>query len=221
MLVFGHIGITIGIAVTIANIRVNGQADNDVAPQVSIRSVSKDDRQKKENGKSVFGYSALLKLSQYLDIRLLIIGSLLPDIIDKPLGHYILGDTISNGRIFSHTLLFLVLLAAAGVYLQYRHRSRWMLTLAAGTLSHLILDQMWETPETLLWPLLGTSFPKADLTGWLRDILMSLVSSPETYVPELAGSIIIIWFLYVVLRSGQPGSFPWNGRVKQISPKAR
>jgi hypothetical protein len=36
------------------------------------------------------------------DIRLLILGSLLPDLIDKPLGHIILPE--NNGRIFAHTL---------------------------------------------------------------------------------------------------------------------
>ncbi len=40
---------------------------------------------------------------------------MLPDIIDKPLGDLIYG-TPSMGRIYAHTMLFLIILAAAAFY---------------------------------------------------------------------------------------------------------
>jgi len=55
-----------------------------------------------------------------LDYRLLMLGSMLPDIIDKPLGLWLLVDVFSNGRIFAHSLLFTTLLVAAGIYLCVR-----------------------------------------------------------------------------------------------------
>jgi GTP-binding protein len=45
-------------------------------------------------------------LPAQLDYRLVLIGSMLPDLIDKPLGGVIL--PLGNGRIYSHTLLFLL-----------------------------------------------------------------------------------------------------------------
>ena len=39
------------------------------------------------------------------DLFLLVVGSLLPDIIDKPLG-LILYHGFGNGRLYAHTLLF-------------------------------------------------------------------------------------------------------------------
>ena len=38
-----------------------------------------------------------------IDYRVLLVGSLLPDIIDKPVGQVLFHDTFSNGRIFCHT----------------------------------------------------------------------------------------------------------------------
>ncbi len=133
-------------------------------------------------------------LSGYLDIRLLIIGSLLPDIIDKPIGQYIFRETFENGRIFTHTLLFLVLISAAG-FLVYRLRKQtWLLVLAGGTLAHLILDQIWLTPETLFWPLMGLSFPKIEYEAWISNIFQAIMSDPATYLSEAVGFAILVWF---------------------------
>jgi len=92
------------------------------------------------------------------------LGSLLPDIIDKPVGQFFFRDTFSNGRIFCHTLLFLILITLAGLCL-YRSRGKtWLLGFSFGTFMHLIQDQMWLEPRTFLWPLYGFAFEKIDLT---------------------------------------------------------
>ncbi|RNI15777.1 hypothetical protein EFE42_00600 [Methanohalophilus sp. RSK] len=39
-----------------------------------------------------------------------IIGSMLPDIIDKVIGRVLFADTFASGRIFAHSLLFVVVL---------------------------------------------------------------------------------------------------------------
>ena len=46
-----------------------------------------------------------------VDFRIVAVLAMLPDIIDKPLGHFVLGETLNNGRIYAHTLVFLVLVA--------------------------------------------------------------------------------------------------------------
>jgi len=185
MLLFGHPGITLGAATVIAG-AVNSR-----------------------HGK----ISWFTSLSRYVDIRLLLVGSLLPDIIDKPIGQYFFRDTFYNGRIFSHTLLFLILISAVGFYLYKRHRQVWMLTLAAGTFMHLVLDEMWSTPATLFWPLLGFTFKKAELTSWLSNIFHELFSNPVVYIPEAIGLAILLWFGLVLVRRKKVRVFIKYGKV--------
>lgn len=185
MLLFGHPGITLGVATVLAH-------------AVNIR------------GRKT---SMFTSLSRYADIRLLLVGSLLPDIIDKPVGHYFFRDTFNNGRIFSHTLLFLILISAVGFYLYRRHRQVWMFTLAAGTFMHLVLDEMWITPATLFWPVLGFTFEKAEINNWLSNIFRELFSSPVVYIPEAIGLAILLWFGLVVVRRKKFRVFLRYGKV--------
>ena len=185
MLIFGHPGLTLGAAALLAGAASHKQRD-----------ISWFDR-----------------LARYLDIRLLLVGSLLPDIIDKPVGQYFFRRTFENGRIFSHTLLFLFLLAAAGYYLYRRHRQAWLLTLAAGTFTHLVFDGLWTSPQTLFWPLLGFTFPRAELTGWAAHIWRELFSDPAVYVPELIGLGVLLWFGLTLAVRRRMGAFLIKGKV--------
>lgn len=97
MLIFGHIGITLGIAWLVES-----------------------------------------RLKIKMDYKLIIIGSLLPDIIDKPVGMIIL--PLHNGRIFGHTLLFILILLLIG--LKYRKS----LFLSFASFLHLIEDEIWKDP---------------------------------------------------------------------------
>jgi inner membrane protein len=152
-------------------------------------------------------------ISRYMDIRWLLVGSLLPDIIDKPVGQYLFRDTFNNGRIFTHTLLFLVLISVVGILLYKKKRQTWMLALAAGTFMHLILDGMWQTPRTLFWPLLGFSFPKVDLEGWEHNIWEALISDPQIYIPEAVGlTVLLVLGIYLLKRRGVI-NFLKRGRV--------
>jgi hypothetical protein len=74
MFVFGHLGITLGIAFILFQF---------VLPRIGIRP----------------------KKINYLFIA---IGAILPDLIDKPIGRILLGESVANGRLFGHTLLFVL-----------------------------------------------------------------------------------------------------------------
>jgi len=135
-----------------------------------------------------------------LDYRLLLLGSMLPDILDKPLGTWLMADVLSNGRIFGHTLLFALILLGVGVYLFARSRRSGMFSLALGCIAHLGLDQMWLQPQTLLWPLFGWSFPKGDVSHWLEGVIRTLVSEPGVYIPELIGALCLTIFFAETIR---------------------
>lgn len=189
MLVFGHAGLTLGVATLVAGI-------------ADIRRASLNEK------KSWFA-----SLSRHVDIRILMVGSLLPDIIDKPVGQFFFRETFSNGRIFSHTLLFLLVLTGIGFYLYRRHRQVWMLTLAAGTFLHLILDGMWTTPATLFWPLMGFTFEKEDITDWLANIFREAFSHPQYAIPELLGLVILAWFGLALVFRKKVSAFLKSGNV--------
>lgn len=109
MLLFGHIGLTIGIF-----------------------------------------YIVSLLTKRKFSYPLVIVGSILPDLIDKPLGRAIL--PLGSGRLIGHTLAFLLILIIIGILLGL---SWEMLTIALADGLHLAEDRMWEQPAILLWPLLG------------------------------------------------------------------
>lgn len=184
MLLFAHTGITLGAAALIS------------------RTLGSNKK------------SWIASAGDYLDVRLLMIGSLLPDIIDKPIGQLLFRETLSNGRIFSHTILFLVLIIVVGLYLHQRHRKSWLLVLSFGAFTHLILDQMWRTPQTLFWPLFGFAFDRINLTEWLPNIFNRLLTDPELYIPELAGIAIILWFGIMLVFRKKTYTFIRHGQVR-------
>jgi hypothetical protein len=66
--------------------------------------------------------STTLSRSKNVFYGLLLLGSMLPDIIDKLVGMWLWPDDISNGRIFSHTLLLSIIILAAGVWWRLKAR---------------------------------------------------------------------------------------------------
>ncbi len=152
-------------------------------------------------------------LASYLDIRWLLVGSLLPDIIDKPVGQYFFRDTFNNGRIFSHSLLFLILISAAGFILYKKKNQKWLLALAVGTLAHLVLDEIWQTPQTIFWPFLGFTFPAVELEGWASNIWYAIFTDPKYYITEIVGLIVLILFGAWLIKKKKLGTFLLHGKV--------
>ena len=151
-------------------------------------------------------------LSEYVDIRILLVGSILPDIIDKPLGLVFFREELSSGRVFAHSLLFLVILTAAGFFLYRQRRSTWLLVLAAGTLLHLALDEIWLMPQTVLWPFLGFSFERIEITDWYSLWFRDFFAYPGIFIPELLGLAIVLGFGIVLVARKKVGDFLRRGK---------
>jgi membrane-bound metal-dependent hydrolase YbcI (DUF457 family) len=128
----------------------------------------------------------------------IVIGSLLPDIIDKPLGRLILIESIGSGRIFAHTLFFGALVALAGYYLYERGQPEFLI-IAGASFCHLLEDEIWNRPEVLFWPLLGWDFPRDDFSGSFIQYLMLIFTRSydpaftHAFVSEIIGLLIIIF----------------------------
>jgi hypothetical protein len=143
------------------------------------------------------GTRLLGRLRERLPAPWLILGCLLPDLIDKPLFYGLLwarGDPdplIAGSRSVGHSGVFLALLLA--VALVSRRSAAW--AVFAGVVTHLLLDIGGELltgarPESSIWlailfPLLGWRFPQAHFRSMLEHLRLS---AENFYV--LAGEIV-------------------------------
>ena len=213
MLILAHAGITLGAALLLnrAFSKESGASTEQNINEGKTTAVSELDY---AQSNSIHSHEKrLVALGKRVDIRLLILGSLLPDLIDKPIGIYIFGDTFNTGRIFCHTLLFFLLISIAGIYLYKNHHKTWLLILSFGTFMHLILDQMWVDPPTFFWPLLGFDFEAGDYTEWASSVWDRLFNNTAIYIAEIVGAVIIVWFVFTLLRAKSVQGFIRSGRV--------
>jgi len=197
MLLLGHTGITLGVAVAVESLRTQHTSPASIRTAFMPRRLG----------------DALVSLSHRVDLRLLFVGSLLPDIIDKPVGLLLFPDLFGTGRLFCHTLLFCLLLAIMGAWRYRLRRTTGLLVLSYGSAMHLVLDGMWRSPETLLWPAMGLVLRGETHDYWLRTIFLELFSRPEAYLPEIAGAIILAPLSVVMLRRGSLPRFLRTGIV--------
>ena len=137
--------------------------------------------------------------------RWLMLGTLLPDLLDKSLYYGLSWSTgrsgqelglVSGTRTFGHTALFLLgLTLLAGV-----RKSKIFGALALGVATHLLLDQLGEAfagssesilETALLFPLGGFRFPVIPYAG-LSDHLGSFRRT-HIWMGELIGGALLAW----------------------------
>jgi hypothetical protein len=163
-----------------------------------------------------------LKLAAPFDADLpkrpLLLGTLLPDLIDKPLYYGLSAWTgrvgaqlglVAGTRSFGHTLVFTAALAA----LARARRSRAWAALALGAATHLVLDALSDaftrgvgfSMRALLWPLLGWQFPAYSYRNW-HDHLHH-VGEPFLLGAEIAGGLFLLleWRRTWTLTEGRTG----------------
>jgi membrane-bound metal-dependent hydrolase YbcI (DUF457 family) len=125
----------------------------------------------------------------------LVIGTLLPDLIDKPLYYAHVWTFISCTRTFGHTGLLMLAVATVA----YLRHSRVLAALALGMATHVVLDCAldWMTsngPSTafvaLTWPILSRTFAVYDFAS-MRAHLQALIS-PAILATEVIGLVLIV-----------------------------
>lgn len=113
---------------------------------------------------------------------LIALGGLLPDLIDKPLGHLVLPE--NNGRIFAHTLVFAFAVISLGIV--------WskVMPIAYGVIFHHILDFVYLEPTSTLWPVYGPfRYTDFQYITWLEHLVQ-----PLSLVGEMAGAALFAWW---------------------------
>jgi hypothetical protein len=114
------------------------------------------------------------------DHRLVVVGAVLPDVVDGLTGGARLLHTVAA----SVALLAAVMLATVG----HRGARRHWLALPIGTFSHLVFDGAWTDAQTFWWPLLGRRLasPLPALDRGLGILVLQ----------ELVGGALLVWFWF-------------------------
>lgn len=120
------------------------------------------------------------------------LGGILPDLIDKPLGHVFFSETIGDGRIYFHTLLFALVILLIGAIILKKKKNILVLCLGIGVTLHQILDSMWLTPQIWFWPAFGRFITHEEFEGiilgeYLGVLIVCLIE------------IVVFGFLYGII----------------------
>jgi hypothetical protein len=149
--------------------------------------------------------------SKGLSYRLVLLGALLPDLVDKSLYYGLSAATgkhaaelglICGTRTFAHTAIVLIALAL----LVFANRSKALAAIALGWASHLLLDNLQDlflhqthsltflsdsTQSPLLWPFSGSSFPVMPFQDFHQH--MGSVVHPFLIAAEIVGFLLLAW----------------------------
>lgn len=138
-----------------------------------------------------------------------LLGSVLPDLIDKPIGEILFADTLSNGRLMAHTLLFTSCCALIGLALYWRRNDLSGLALSAAVLLHLSEDQMWLIPETLFYPLFGLAFPQGVVEAHWWEYFIAAFFRTYSLAPDAAFALYseLLGMTVLALFAGQRLTF--------------
>jgi inner membrane protein len=135
-----------------------------------------------------------------IDYRMILIGALLPDIVDGVLGIFWFEGPA--GRWIAHSLLAAIVVTVAIIVGFGDERRQSLFGLGVGWLLHLVADGMWRAPQTFLWPAFGTEFSTSPREPYSWDLFIDPLAHLSTWGGELIGLAVLVWF-WVAFRLGE------------------
>lgn len=133
-----------------------------------------------------------------VDVRFLLLGAILPDLIDLSIGTVLRADRFSTGELWFHTLLVPSIYMTLVLLLTRRgRRRRAFMALGVGWLFHLLLDGMWTDREIFLWPFFGWEMAAGESPFWPLAWERAL-SDPWRWILEVVGIVYLTWLWLAV-----------------------
>jgi hypothetical protein len=152
-----------------------------------------------------------------MDLRWVVAGSVLPDVVDKPIGSILFHDTFGSHRLVAHALVFPVvaLFVVLGVTRRGSPARKALIAVVIGSLFHLVLDGAWADPEAFWWPALGIEFPEIADSAF-GPLVRGMVTDPWVWAQEALGAtyLVYLWARWIP-QAGGPGAVLRTGRVPQ------
>jgi hypothetical protein len=139
-----------------------------------------------------------------IDYRFILIGAVLPDVVDGLLRLF--GLTGPSGRGIGHTFLAVVVEAIVVLLLFRGERRLSVFGIPVGWLIHLVCDGMWGAPRTFLWPLFGTRFAAGPAEPYSWSLFTHPFEHLSTWGAEAVGGALLAWF-WVAFRMKDEGRF--------------
>ena len=135
-----------------------------------------------------------------IDHRLVIVGALLPDLVDAGFGSAAVAHTLAAPV----GLLFVVM----GLTVGRRAARRRLLAVPIGWFFHLVLDPAWSETELFWWPGFGFGFGDVALPAFDRPAIVLVVM-------EVAGLFALIWAYrtFGLTDPGRRATFITSGRI--------
>ncbi|GAB4532905.1 MAG: hypothetical protein Kow0063_14100 [Anaerolineae bacterium] len=132
------------------------------------------------------------------DQRLIALAALGSDLIDKPFAALYFYRRFKAAVLFSHSLLFHLILTGATLW----RRPRWWPYVLAFN-GHILLDRLWYFQDTFYWPLRGWRFHTWQKAGSEQQDIKQAYWHAFTRRPELWGWEVggVVAFLFFVLRN--------------------
>jgi hypothetical protein len=137
-----------------------------------------------------------------IDYRLVVVGSLLPLVVDLPF----LGLAYGHTLLASVVLLLVVMVLTIG---RPRLLRRRLLCLPIGAFCGLVLSAAWANTDVFWWPFTGASLPQGSLLPAPGVVLLE----------ELAGLAACAWIVYRfgLNDRGRRDDFLRSGRLRAVA----
>ena len=156
-----------------------------------------------------------------IDHRVLLAASLLPDLIDKPLGWLLFNGSLLSSKEFGHSLLFLLLIGAWGAIWLFKGRSLMPLIIFIGTAVHDFLDVMWFHPVNFFWPIYGWSFPIPEHEAWVGVFKVAGMAVSKLALLEMIGGALLLRFVMILFFNNDLNTFFRRGKLSVSKPGSR
>lgn len=118
-----------------------------------------------------------------IDHRLVVVGALLPDVLDVLVGGGFDADaSVAHTLVFAVGLMFVVM----GITVGRRLLRRRLLAIPIGWFFHLILDPVWSHSSLFWWPVDGGSFGDVAIPAFDRPLVL-------TVIMEAVGLASLVW----------------------------